>query len=227
MTVQELHKNFKVQMDKNAESVAFGGCPAFLPEEIDLFLNQAYIEVISNKFTGNNVIQKSFEEGTKRVSDLQNLIKTDKEVAATRGEANTISISNFSEGTNTRLFFVDCILHFDDQITPCILIEHANTREFLQKYNNTPWIPVPVAVLEDDTLKIYFDPIEMEATNYTVDITYIKYPEVIDNTQPTKEINEVPDNVLYEVIGKATMLALENVESARTQSKIQLTSLAE
>jgi len=26
-------------MDKNAEAVAFGGCPAFLPEEIDLFLN--------------------------------------------------------------------------------------------------------------------------------------------------------------------------------------------
>ena len=24
-------------MDKNAEAVAFGGCPAFLPEEIDLF----------------------------------------------------------------------------------------------------------------------------------------------------------------------------------------------
>jgi hypothetical protein len=26
-------------MDKNSEAVAFGGCPAFLPEEIDLFLN--------------------------------------------------------------------------------------------------------------------------------------------------------------------------------------------
>ena len=39
MKVSEIHKTFKVMMDKNAEAVAFGGCPAFLPEEIDLFLN--------------------------------------------------------------------------------------------------------------------------------------------------------------------------------------------
>jgi hypothetical protein len=54
MKVSDIHKAFKIQMDKNAESVSFGGCPAFLPEEEDLFLNQAFIEVISNKFTGMN-----------------------------------------------------------------------------------------------------------------------------------------------------------------------------
>ena len=39
MKISEIHKTFKTMMDKNAESVAFGGCPAFLSEEIDLFLN--------------------------------------------------------------------------------------------------------------------------------------------------------------------------------------------
>jgi hypothetical protein len=39
-----------------------------------------------------------------------------------------------------------------------------------------PWIETPVAVLEDNTLKIYIDPIRMSADTYTADITYIKYP---------------------------------------------------
>lgn len=43
MTVLDLHTAFKVNMDKNAQGIAFGGCPAFLPEEIDMFLNEAYV----------------------------------------------------------------------------------------------------------------------------------------------------------------------------------------
>ena len=39
MKVAEIHKTFKLVLDKNADAVAFGGCPAFLPQEIDSFLN--------------------------------------------------------------------------------------------------------------------------------------------------------------------------------------------
>lgn len=39
MTRDQLHINFKIAMDKNSQSIAFGGCPAFLPEEIDYWLN--------------------------------------------------------------------------------------------------------------------------------------------------------------------------------------------
>ena len=41
MTRDQLHIAFKMAMDKNAQSVAFGGCPAFLPSEIDYWLNNA------------------------------------------------------------------------------------------------------------------------------------------------------------------------------------------
>lgn len=61
MKISDLHKAFKVLMDKNSEAVAFGGCPAFLPEEIDLFLNQAYLEVICNKYTGNNTLKQDLK----------------------------------------------------------------------------------------------------------------------------------------------------------------------
>jgi len=39
MTNKDSHIIFKVVLDKNAEGIAYGGCPAFL--EVDLFLNQA------------------------------------------------------------------------------------------------------------------------------------------------------------------------------------------
>ena len=81
MLVSEIHKAFKVAMDKNAEAISLGGCPAFLPAEIDLFLNQAYIEVINNKFTGNNTIKVPFEGQVKRINDLQKLVKTDKGIS--------------------------------------------------------------------------------------------------------------------------------------------------
>ena len=39
MTNKDSHIIFKVFLDKNAEGVAYGGCPSFLEEEIDIFLN--------------------------------------------------------------------------------------------------------------------------------------------------------------------------------------------
>ena len=104
MIVSEIHKAFKVMMDKNAEAVAFGGCPAFLPEEIDLFLNQAFIEIISNKFTGQNVLQTPFEGSVKRVADLEGLVKTDKGISlALDSSTNVLTLENFSN-TGKRMF---------------------------------------------------------------------------------------------------------------------------
>lgn len=41
MTTATAHKNLKVILDKNAQGVAFGGAPAFIDAELDIFLNQA------------------------------------------------------------------------------------------------------------------------------------------------------------------------------------------
>lgn len=72
MTREQFHSYFKVAMDKNSQSVAFGGCPAFLPEEIDYWLDQGLYQEISNKFTGNNYLKTSFEGSVKRIHDLEN-----------------------------------------------------------------------------------------------------------------------------------------------------------
>lgn len=231
MTVLDLHTAFKVNMDKNAQGIAFGGCPAFLPEEIDMFLNEAYIQVIHNKYNGTNAAQTAFEGSIKRISDLQNLIKTDNGISLTYPDAssNVLLLNNFTEGNNSnkRMLYVDCVLHFDNNSTTCELIDHANAKQFLKTYNNDPWIDTPVAVLKDNTLKIFIDAHKMIASTYTADLTYVKYPTKIVYSNYSAEINEVPDYILNEVVNRAVMLALENIESSRVQNKLTINQLSE
>ena len=47
MNNRTAHIQFKAILDKNAQGVAYGGSPAFLPEEIDIFLNQAQNEIFT------------------------------------------------------------------------------------------------------------------------------------------------------------------------------------
>ena len=62
---------------------------------------------------------------------------------------------------------------------------------------------------------------------FSLDITYVKYPEKIDYKTPDVDITEVPDAVMYEVINRAVVLALENIESQRSQTKLSINSLSE
>lgn len=226
MTVSEIHKAFKVQMDKNAESVAFGGCPAFLPEEIDLFLNQAFIEVISNKFTGMNTSQVPFEGSVKRIADLEKLVKTDTGLNAfLDSSTNVLTMEDF-EASRKRMFYVDAVLHFGNKQSKCVLVSHQDARRFRKTYNNDPWVETPVSTIKDNQLLIYIDTHSMTQP-YTVDLTYVSFPPVIDNTQSTVNIDEVPDRIIYEVINRAVAIALENIESRRVETKVQLNNLAE
>jgi hypothetical protein len=65
-----------------------------------------------------------------------------------------------------------------------------------------------------------------DGNTFTIDITYVKYPEKINN-KSDNDITEVPDRVLYEVINRAVLIALENIESKRTETKINLNNLQE
>ena len=93
-------------------------------------------------------------------------------------------------------------------------------------YNNDPWIDTPVATLEDNRLKVMVD-IHTMNTPFTIDLTYIAFPPIIDSSSPSTTIDQVPDRILYEVIDRAVALALENIESKRTESKMQLNNLSE
>ena len=220
MTRDQLHINFKIQMDKNSQSVAFGGCPAFLPEEIDYWLNLGLFTKVSNKFTGQNSLQQPFEKSVKRIHDLEKLVQTDTKLAATK-EVNTNRCYITNLFNDIRMFYVDAMLNFGNSKTPVLLVDHESAKRFKKSYNNNPWIDTPIATIEDNTLYVYYDDVTMSSDTYTIDLTYVKVPTKVEDL-PAEGIDELPEYMWNEVVNKAVELALEDIESKRTQTKSQL-----
>lgn len=225
MTREQLHIAFKIAMDKNSQSIAFGGCPAFLPEEIDYWLNQGLYQEINTKFTGNNPSKIAFEGSIKRTHDLENLIRTDYKVAATK-EANTNRCYVANLFSDKRMFFVSAVLNFGDDKANVQLVTHQDAQRFKKTHSNNPWIDTPVGTIHDNTLYVYYDDMLMNADAYSVDITYVKYPTKIENL-PSAGMDEIPEYAQYEVVNRAVELALEDIESRRVQTKTQLNQLDE
>ena len=225
MTRDQLHIAFKIAMDKNSQSISFGGCPAFLPEEIDYWLNQGLYQEINTKFTGNNTSKISFEGSVKRTHDLENLIKTDTNVVATNDvTSNVCYIENFFSGK--RMFFVDASLNFGNKKANVRLINHSDAQRFKKTHSNNPWIDIPVGTIHDNTLFVYYDSELMKADQYTIDLTYVKYPTKVEDL-PASGLDEIPEYMWYEIVNRAVELALEDIESKRVQTKTQLNQLDE
>ena len=232
MNNRTAHIQFKVILDKNAQGVAFGGAPAFLPQEIDLFLNQAQNDIISNKISGNNVLKQGFEATPWRMSELDKLIKTDENIVVNKTTYNEFVLSNVHKDGD-RVSIIGVVLKYGNGYANCLLVDHNTAGMFKQTYNNIPWVDTPVATLEDNNMLIYVDPILMQTpeyqpshNRYAVNITYIKKPVQFDYTNPDGEL-ELPDDVMQDVVNRAVVLALENIESQRTSSKLQLNQLSE
>lgn len=224
MTRDQLHIAFKIAIDKASQSIAFGGCPAFLPDEIDYWLNQGLYQEINTKFSGNNATKASFEGSTKRTHDLEGLLRTDSVTAVKDANINRCYVMNFYNGQ--RMFFIDAMLRFNETNANISLVTHEVAQRFKKTHDNNPWIETPVCVIEDNTLYIYYDDISMQADEYTVDITYIKQPVKVEDL-PAEGMTEIPEYMQYEVINRAVELALEDIESRRVQTKSQLNQLDE
>lgn len=228
MTIAEAHIAFKVEADKNAVNIGMSGCPSFLPEEIDYWLYTAYLSKIATKFTGNNTIQTSFEGNTKRVADLEGLVRTDKGLTLLNETTNNrLTLNDFkssikygSDTQDKRMYFIQGTLHFGSKLANVKLISHENALRFLETYNNKPWIEEPVAILEDNKLIVFVDR-DLMTGPYTIDLTYLAYPRKINNQDITSTLDEIPEYMQYEVVKLAADMALENVESPRVQSHPQ------
>lgn len=224
MTRDQLHIAFKIALDKNSQSIAFGGCPAFLPEEIDYWLNQGMYQEVSNKFTGLNTLKQPFEQSVKRVHDLEKLIITENNIIAKKiSNINECIIEGIFEN---KMFFVDAFFKFGAKKSNVLLIKHSETDNFKQTYDNLPYIQTPVAIIENNDLRIYFDPVSMKSDIYYMDITYVKIPTNVEDLGEEGMI-EFPEYMQYEIVNRAVELALENIESKRIQTKSQLNRIDE
>lgn len=232
MTHREIHIAFKMVLDKNAASVSFGGAPAFLSEEINYFLNQAKDEITSNKFTGINTRGIPFEGDNKRTADLQSLVKQ---------YTNKIEVIEAGFNMWKTVLDIDIIkdvlapitLHLiytksdDTKVRKiCKLITHDQAQKFYETDINKPWIPHPVAYFEGNNLYFLIDDSLTDEPTWCY-FEYLKIPSKIDYTLGNNEYIDLNDNVLREIIDRAVVLALENIESQRTSSKLQLNNISE
>ena len=223
MTRDQLHIAFKIAMDKNSQNIAFGGYPAFLPEEIDYWLNQGMYQEVSNKFTGLNTLKQPFEKSVKRIHDLENLIETEN-ISLNKDQIFNMCVA--TDAFKNKMFYVDCVLKFENSVSTVTLVDHASASKFKSTYNNLPYIETPVAVIEGNDLIIYFDPVSMKANTYFAQITYVKNPtKVEDLTDP--QYSEFPEYMWNEIVNRAVALALENIESGRATIKSQFNQIDE
>nr|DAV41478.1 MAG TPA: hypothetical protein [Caudoviricetes sp.] len=111
MTNKDSHIIFKVVLDKNAEGIAYGGCPAFLDEEVDLFLNQAQLEILSNKITGNNALRIGLEGSVSNLSEIEKLIATDVNLHAVHTDYNEYALEDVHDEDN-RMTILSVLLKY-------------------------------------------------------------------------------------------------------------------
>lgn len=70
MTIQEVHYQFKLNLDR-VDSLAN---PDFNPAEIDFFLNEAQLIFVKQRMGTTNAKRSGFETSQKRIDDLGNLV---------------------------------------------------------------------------------------------------------------------------------------------------------
>lgn len=124
---------------------------------------------------------------------------------------------------------------------PLKLVSHDIADKFIITAYNLPWIKTPVCYIEDDTLYIVYDSINNPLPT-DAEIVYIKIPNKFakdltkisatgisyfdDNNQNLPEYEfECNDTMAEELISLAIAFALENVESQRLNSKLNMRGL--
>lgn len=124
---------------------------------------------------------------------------------------------------------------------PLVLVSHEMATKFFSTAYNLPWIKIPVCFIESGKLYIVHDPIKKPEQK--CDIVYIKTPNTFVkelNTPTTGWVSyfdwgtgDAPDEyqfecnatVAEELISLAVAFALENVESQRLNSKLNMRGL--
>ena len=237
MTTYAVIQAIKLALDKYSTSTSAVIGPAFLDEEICEFANQAMVEIICNKFTGNNQLKQSFEQSVKRISDFSKLIKTyNCDSGKVEISGSTINTRSFSVDTEDKLLFpVTITVVNNDGEYIADIIDRQTAKKYKWTVTNKPWVPTPKVVIGigDNSavgdILVYYDPDMTAPTSilaeYVVQPTGLSEDNIDDDTVAFDGV--FSDAVLYEIINRAALLMLDNIESQRTQIKAELNNIQE
>lgn len=245
MTGKQVIQAIKLALDKYSASTSAVIGPAFLDEELCAFANQAMVEIICTKFTGHNQLQQGFEQSVKRVADLERLIVvSEHELVRHNANVYTTKPDAFDDQIN-RLFLVSATVSMNDKqgqpkLFPAELVDRNIASNFLETPFNKPWIPSPKIITFQTTdsqngilkkgFHVYLDPVMLqEYTQPALTVEHVMQPEYITEDKFQKDAYQgvFQDSVLYEIINRAALLALDNIESQRVETKLALNGIQE
>jgi len=233
MNVQEMHIEFKITLDK-VDSQAY---PEFLDGEIDFFLNEAQMRFIKQRYGMNNNSRRGFEESQKRTDDLKNLVKSKfcqispvtyyQELGenTVRVDINTLfdDAALTIPSTDKYMFYLKSVAR--TCIGNCCntfrvkLVQHDDLNSIIADPFNKPSAERPILFFEDG---IIFAWAGNNVTFKDVLVTFIKDPVKINlgtYTGPAQNC-ELSEHTHKEIIQMAVTIALENIESQRTQTQM-------
>ena len=174
MTHRDIYTKFMIEYDKANVTSSY---PSLTEYEVATLLDKAYLALIGQKVTGNNVRRAPFEADIKAVSDLQPLVKTIFEEATFKHPSAINSIC-FNLPTDF-MYYVSGYAGFNDDKLTVKLISHDVAERFKVTAVNKPWIKNTVSYIEGDQIILLYDDYKY-GDNSTVDnlcITYIKRPK--------------------------------------------------
>jgi hypothetical protein len=207
MTRNEQHIDFRVKFNK----VNSNKNKSFLPEEIDLFLNDQADRFVEIKTApAGNYKNEGFEETQKRLDDVRTIIKEGTTNASDATGRTLLTLNTFTYGkyivlpTNYLKLVsdwsdtsTDCSNHF---LTPNRLF--SNNRQVqlaLKDVFHTTHPKSPISQLIDNQLRVY----EQGFTVANIHISYIyKYPKISatqDCVLPTHTHREIVDMAVAKV----------------------------
>lgn len=222
MNIFEMHEAVKLGLDKSSSLEL----PAFEPEEIDYWLNEAQTQVVKQKAFGNNFRGEGFEGSVKRIEDLTTLVVVSEELSLLPhpfySNVKYIPISSITTASTVYMFFVGATVKFTESLTvmETIPIKHEEIRNLIETDFNTPYIKHPFIYFYDNKIGFIYDPYKEVDSTF---IKFIKKPKKLVRTTPSgyeTNVCELPEQSHPEVVALTVNILLENIESERQQNNL-------
>ena len=137
MTYENIYTKFMIEYDKANITSSY---PSLTEYEVATILDKAYLALIGQKVSGNNIRRSTIESDVKSISDIQPLIKT-KSFDLT--DDDIISNRKYCKinGKNVDfLYFISATIARNDINVPVKLITHESAQKFFEIDYNKHWI---------------------------------------------------------------------------------------
>lgn len=215
MNIAQAHQEFKFRLDK-MDALNY---PNFLPEEIDLVLNNAQERFIKQRYGVNNIKRQSFEETQKRTEDLKNVtinaVLTPLAYASDNIDLNArfLTLPTNHWFTVQERCNITCTI-CGSSVTNLVEVIPTSHSEFSKVIKDPFKQPTETKVLR----LMEAGRVELISSCTIVDyrMRYVKQPTPVSIT--TNTTFELSEHTHSEIVDLAVSIALEGIEGKRTQS---------